>query len=180
MVDRKQSVVVPAIVKITHQRTSSEDSENLENNEEEEEGEDKKEEGSMEDSNMNEQGEQDLEKSETSKDMEPVEKDDTCKDNPTEDDELVQYQFKWTKLEQSWSVLNGKMDEFVAGKDPWEKMADLYSELNEMMEDIEDRFEVNAKRGEEIYRLGTNPGPLTEAYKVCVDTITSVVVHVVL
>ena len=51
-------------------------------------------------------------------------------------------------------------------KEPWEKMADLYQELDEWKDDMTERVDATMKRGEEIFGLDKNPGPLTERYKV--------------
>ena len=82
------------------------------------------------------------------------------------DQELLHYHSKWTTVEEAWGHLDSELEQFLTNKEPWEKMADLYSQLDEWREDVEERMDTTVKRGEEIFRLDRNPGPLTEAYKV--------------
>lgn len=167
VIDRKASLVVPAIIKMASASTSSEVSDDGQKMKEEELGNEDNEQNDMEkEKDDMSEGMKELDMNESTEDIEPQELDEGSED----DLEFLQYQSKWARVDQSWNRLNAKMDEFLAGKDPWEKMADLYSELSELKEDIEDRQQGNARRGEEIFRLSRNPGPLTEAYKVCTCT----------
>ena len=86
--------------------------------------------------------------------------------NEDVDPELLQYQAQWVAVNEKWSSLDVKLEEFLVDKEPWEKMADLYQELDEWKDDMEEQVDATMKRGEEIFRLDKNPGPLTERYKV--------------
>ncbi len=82
------------------------------------------------------------------------------------DADLVRYQSQWTAIEENWTIVNTKLEEFLIDKEPWEKMADQYLILDEWRDEMKERIERSIRRGEEIYRLDKNPGPLTETYKV--------------
>ena len=86
------------------------------------------------------------------------------------DPDLVRYQSLWTVVDEGWASLELQLDEFVAKKEPWEKMADLFTELDDWRDDMKEQLDVTVKRGDELFRLNRNPGPITETYRVSNNT----------
>ena len=84
----------------------------------------------------------------------------------TEDPDFLHYQCQWADIDKGWGQLDTSLDDFLTNKGPWEKMADVYCELDGWRDEMKGRIDTTVRRGEEIYRLGRNPGPITEAYRV--------------
>ena len=82
------------------------------------------------------------------------------------DVDLVHYQSQWSAIVENWTAVIENLDEFLTDKEPWEKMADQYLELDEWRDEMKEMIDGSVRRGKEIFRLDKNPGPLTETYKV--------------